>query len=125
MPTEMTLNEQIQNMLDELPETPANGEHRKNVLTKQDARWLANMMLVIASHHICHIGLNDTQASALKELHASDIRSVKAMVKERRRMLALIGAAFVSVLAWVGTVVLKSTDPIFWGSLLKKMFGVH
>jgi hypothetical protein len=106
-------------MLDELPESPA-GERRMPMLTKHDARWLANLALVIADHQKCHIGLVAAQAEALKELSADDIRGMKSVVKERRKVLALVGAGVVTTLALVGKAALASIDPDFW-----KYFGQH
>lgn len=120
---EISLNDKIQNMLDELPEVPKGVEQRRNMLTRQDARWLANMMLVIAEHQGCHIGLSEDQAMALKGTPANDIRCMKTMVKERRRMMAVIGTGVLTVLVWLGSRVVDATDPGFWQALVKKIFG--
>ena len=117
-----TLNEKIQNMLDELPE-PETGERRRPILTKHDARWLANLALVISEHQPCHMGLSEAQAKALTELSPDSIRSMKSMVKERRRILALIGTGAVSLMAYIGQKVLNSIDPEFWNRLFHNIAG--
>lgn len=119
--SQLTLNEKIQNMLDELPESY--GERREHILTRQDARWMANMILVVSEHYPCHIGLSEGQAKALSELTPDSIRSMKSMVKERRRIMALIGTGTVTVMAYIGQKILDSIDPQFWSRMFHHMIG--
>jgi hypothetical protein len=122
MDTGSKLQIKIQNMIDELPDSPAD-ERRSPLLTKHDARWLANLALVISEHQVCHIGLCDAQAEALKEMSANDIRSTKQMVKERRRLLAIIGTGVVAILVFIGKAALASIDPEFWKHFINHMMG--
>jgi hypothetical protein len=111
MPLSSDLNTKIQNMLDELPE-PAAGERRAPLLTKHDARWLANLALVIAEHQPCSLGFHESHAESLKQ-----------MVKERRRLLAIVGTAVVTTLALVGKAALASIDPEFWKHFIQHLCG--
>jgi len=124
MPQPQTpLNEKIQNMLDELPPIDPNDNRRDHALTRLDARWLANLVLVVSEHQPCRMGLSEEQAQALIKLSPDSIRAVKDMVKERRRILALIGTGVVGLMAFIGQKVLNSIDPEFWNRLFHNIVG--
>jgi hypothetical protein len=116
MPT-LPLSEKIQNMLDELPDIVP-GE-RRALLTKHDARWLANLVLVISESQGCSVGLSIDQATAFKELTPKDIREVHCMVKERRRLLILVGLTVSGIFYYIGQKVLDAIDPNFWKHIFK------
>lgn len=120
MGEKLDLQTKINNMLDELSD-PIPGEHRRDhALSKQDARWIANMMLVIVESGGCNRGLSEGQAQALQEMSPETLRNLKSMVKERRRVLALIGAAVTGLLVFIGQKVLDFMDSSFWKAIFVK-----
>jgi hypothetical protein len=117
------LGEKIQNMLDELPDDRY-GKQREHALSKQDARWLANLALVISEGQCCRIGFTEDQILALRGTTAEEFTDMKGMVKERRKILALVGTFAVTVMAYIGQKVIESIDPHFWSTLFKSIFHV-
>lgn len=120
---ELTLQDRIKNMLDELPEPVKGEQRREHTLSKTDARWLANMMLLIIENGGCNRGLSEEQAQALKEMSPATLRSIKDIVKERRKVLALVGVGVVTVLVFVGKKVIDMMDYSFWKSIFARMAG--
>lgn len=130
----LDLQSKIKNMLDEIPDCQPDDKRRAHTISKHDARWLANLMLLIVESGGCNLGLTADQAIALKDVSPDTLRklgemspktmeSVKDMVKERRRILALVGVGFVTLFAYIGQKVLNALDGHFWKTLLLKMFG--
>lgn len=131
---EMDLQTKINNMLAEIPEYGPEDHRREHAISRHDARWLANMMLLIVEAGGCNLGITAEQAIALKsmkpdtirelsELTPNTMKSIKDMVKERRRILALLGAIIMTGLAYVGQMALNVFDAHFWKTVLLKLVG--
>lgn len=73
---------------------------------------MANMMLMIVENAGCNNGFTPKQADALK-----------TMVAERRKLLAVVGAAVMTVLAVIGQAVLSALDWSALKALLHKITG--
>jgi hypothetical protein len=116
------LQTKINNMLEEIPERRA--DDQRHTISKHDARWLANLMLIITDSGNCNRGLTEEQALAMKKLTPETIASLHSMVKERRRLLALVGTGIVTMLAFVGQKVVDVIDFSFLKSLAAKFFHV-
>ena len=116
MPAKTPIEVKIQNMLDELPDVP-NDRREYHMLSKQDARWLANMILLVAEAQPCSFGITEEQATALKALTPDELHNLKDMTGERKKILALLGAAIVTFLGFIAQKVIDAIDPHFWGKL--------
>ncbi len=122
---EIDIQQKIQNMLDEIPDAEHDEHRREYSLSKTSARWMANMMLMIAESGGCNRGLSEDQALVLKKMTPETLHNLNDMVKERKKILALLGAVVLAILAYVGQIVLKALDASFWKSLAAKFIGTH
>jgi hypothetical protein len=117
MTEKLDIHTKINNMIAELPEPVPGDSRRSHTLSKLDARWMANMMLLITESGGCNRGLSEQQASALQEMEPETLRSLANIVKERRRILALIGTAVMASLVYIGQKVLNVLDSSFWKAI--------
>jgi len=112
----MALAEKVQNMLDELPDT-AHDQMRPHTLSKHDARWLANLALVISEHQECNHKFSDEQVVAFKGFTVNELNDMKDMVKERKRILVLLGTIITGMLIYIAQKALDLLDPHFWKNI--------
>jgi len=106
----LDLQDKINNMLDEIPDYGPNDKRREHTISRHDARWLANLILVIVESGGCNRGLTENETA-----------SIKSMIKERRRMLALVGTFIVGALAYIGQKALDVLDSSFWKALFARI----
>jgi len=110
MTEKLDVQQKIQNMLDEIPDFDHDDHRREWSMSKSSARWIANMMLMVVESSGCNNGFSREEAEALK-----------TMAAERKKLLALIGAGILAVLAYIGNKVLCAMDSSFWKSLFSRM----
>jgi hypothetical protein len=94
-------SDSVQEVISILPDYH-DGERREHALTKADALLVAQLI---------RVSIQGTPAMNLTE---SQVTSINAMIKERRKILALVGTATVTLFAWVGEKLLNAIDPNFW-----------
>lgn len=108
---ELTIQQRIQNMLDEIPDHEHDDHRREFSMSRPTARWMANMMLMIVESSGCNNGFTPEEA-----------QSMKAVAADRKKLVALIGAGVVAVLCYFGNMVLHVMDGAFWKSLFVRLF---
>ena len=109
-PGQMPLGEKIQNMLDELPDTPLSNTKREYALSKKDARWLANLVLVVSEHQGCAIGLTTEQIDAIRNTPAHTLRAMKDMEAERNKALKALGVITLALLGGIGKLIFDTVN---------------
>jgi hypothetical protein len=97
MALQVSINEKIQNMIEEIPHDGRDG------LTREHARFIANMMLMI----------NESTGCAV--FQKADIEHVKFMRKWFMRCMAGVGIA---VTAGIGIIVTSLFNKAFWMKIL-------
>lgn len=106
----LDVQQKIQNMLDEIPDPEYDDHRREYSMSKASARWIANMVLMIVESSGYNHSFTSDEAIALKN-----------MVSERKKLLALIGAGILGILAYIGNMALHAMDAQFWKSLFAKL----
>lgn len=99
----------LEQILQLLPEDREGKERRKYSLTRDDVTILMSLMQMMQPQHSC-ILLDTEQSNALASLDAESIRDISVMVKERRRLLRLVGLMVLAVLGYVGKAALAAMD---------------
>lgn len=97
MPDSVSINlEDLQDIMDSLPETPAGQEKRRNVLTKDDVLVIARVVQAV-SHNQCAMGFTSEEIGRVK----SFLRLVNGgILAIGYAILAAIGAGIVSISVW-------------------------
>ena len=97
------LDAQLDLILDALPEYHGDGERRKHALTKSDMGLIVTAIRVSAHNQPCSLSFTKEQAE-----------DILKMVKERRRVLILIGAGVSATLAFIGQKTIEAMAPDLW-----------
>lgn len=98
MPSEsVSINiEDLQEIMDGLPDAPAGSEKRRNVLTKEDVLVIARVVQAV-SHNSCAMGFTPEEISRVKGFLRLVNGSILAI---GYAILAAFGAGIVSVSIW-------------------------
>lgn len=117
-----SFDENVQMVLDMLPEHDGTENRRKHSLTKADGVWIAHLVKAATHNQGCSIGLTEEQAMAIKSIPASNLVAINGMVKERRKILRWLGAVAIGFASAVGTFLYyvgkMIVSDIDWGKLL-------
>ena len=110
--TSESLDANMALILETLPEYHDATDHRRShALTRKDAELIAAMIKVGSVNNHCSLGMNSEEAESLKK-----------MVSERKKMLALVGAFVVWFLGYIGQKALDTFDSGFWSKLWHRVF---
>jgi hypothetical protein len=91
-------------ILEAMPDLHDDG--KKYSLTKHDVELFASMIKLAARSQRCSLGITPEQAD-----------DVVTMIRERKRILALVGTLFIGVLAYIGQKLIDALAPEFWYNL--------
>lgn len=97
--TERSVNidlQDLQDIMDDLPEPPAGNEKRKHVLTKDDIIIIARIVQAV-SHRSCAMGLEADEIKKIKTFFRVLNGGILAV---GYAILAAIGAGIVSAVVW-------------------------
>jgi len=87
---------ELQDIMDELADTPEGGEKRRNALTRDDILIIAKVVQAV-SHKSCAMGFEPAEIALLKRT----IKTINGgILAVGYAFLAAIGAGLVTVIAW-------------------------
>lgn len=86
----------LQDIMDELPDAPTDGEKRRNNLTKNDILIIARVVQAV-SHKSCAVGFTRDEITRIKQITGALNKGILAV---GYAVLAAVGAGIVSVSAW-------------------------
>lgn len=98
-------------ILDALPEYYDPEGRKVHALTRRDGELIASMIKLATQHTEC------------KTFTCEQAAAVVRMVDERKKILALVGAAAITVFGYIGQKVLDAIDPGIW-KRIAHVFGI-
>ena len=94
-PVSISLDD-LQDIMEDLPDTPINGEKRKNALTKDDIIIIARIVQAV-SHKSCAMGFTADEITLVKKIVNTMNKGILAV---GYAIIAAVGAGIVSVSWW-------------------------
>ncbi len=105
-----------------LPSENEGQQKRQHSLTRRDGEVMVHMIRHIMgqSQHVCMIGLSVKQMEAYRNIPAPHVEALDDMVKERKKLLNVMGVMTFGILAFIGKVLFEKID---WHAISKLLFG--